>query len=53
MQRVKLYKLNDEGTWDDRGTGHVSIDDLQVWGLCNVKFLYEYLLVLVYAVLSE
>lgn len=23
--RVKLYKLNTNGQWDDRGTGHVTI----------------------------
>lgn len=23
MRRVKLYHLNDEGKWDDKGTGHV------------------------------
>ncbi|CAN8269587.1 unnamed protein product [Cochlearia groenlandica] len=26
MQRVKVYHLNEDGRWDDRGTGHVSID---------------------------
>lgn len=26
MQRVKVYRLNDEGLWDDKGTGHVSVD---------------------------
>jgi hypothetical protein len=30
LQRVKLYKLNDEGTWDDNGTGHVSVQYLEV-----------------------
>ena len=24
-RRVKLYFLNDDGQWDDRGTGHVQI----------------------------
>eukprot|EP00002_Diphylleia_rotans_P037304 TRINITY_DN8324_c0_g1_i1.p1 TRINITY_DN8324_c0_g1~~TRINITY_DN8324_c0_g1_i1.p1 ORF type:complete len:423 (-),score=88.53 TRINITY_DN8324_c0_g1_i1:946-2214(-) len=24
-RRVKLYQLNDEGQWDDKGTGHVGI----------------------------
>lgn len=23
--RVKLYHLNEEGQWDDKGTGHVQI----------------------------
>ncbi|KAL5700910.1 hypothetical protein ACHQM5_026308 [Ranunculus cassubicifolius] len=26
MQRVKVYRLNDDGKWDDRGTGHVTVD---------------------------
>lgn len=26
MQRVKVYHLNDEGKWDDHGTGHVNVD---------------------------
>ena len=25
LQRAKVYRLNDEGNWDDKGTGHVSI----------------------------
>lgn len=29
MQRVKVYRLNDEGKWDDRGTGHVTVDYLE------------------------
>ncbi|KAJ0624993.1 putative armadillo-like helical, PH-like domain superfamily protein [Helianthus annuus] len=24
--RVKVYRLNDDGKWDDQGTGHVTID---------------------------
>jgi len=31
MQRVKLYRLNPEGLWDDKGTGSVSIQHLVVW----------------------
>jgi len=23
--RVKLYHLNDDGLWDDKGTGHIQI----------------------------
>lgn len=30
MQRVKVYRLNDDGKWDDQGTGHVTIDYLEV-----------------------
>ncbi|XP_019056793.1 PREDICTED: serine/threonine-protein phosphatase 4 regulatory subunit 3A-like isoform X3 [Tarenaya hassleriana] len=29
MQRVKVYHLNDDGKWDDRGTGHVTIDYME------------------------
>ncbi|WOL16432.1 serine/threonine-protein phosphatase 4 regulatory subunit 3B isoform X1 [Canna indica] len=27
--RVKVYRLNDEGNWDDQGTGHVRVDYLE------------------------
>uniref|UniRef100_A0A671S5Z1 PP4R3 EVH1-like domain-containing protein n=1 Tax=Sinocyclocheilus anshuiensis TaxID=1608454 RepID=A0A671S5Z1_9TELE len=27
-RRVKLYTLNEERQWEDRGTGHVSSDEL-------------------------
>jgi hypothetical protein len=30
LQRVKVYRLNDEGKWDDKGTGHVSVEYLEV-----------------------
>lgn len=30
FQRVKVYHLNEDGKWDDRGTGHVSIDYVEV-----------------------
>jgi hypothetical protein len=30
MHRVKLYKLNQQGLWDDKGTGHVGIEFLPV-----------------------
>ncbi|XVF66140.1 hypothetical protein PTKIN_Ptkin10aG0011300 [Pterospermum kingtungense] len=26
MQRVKVYRLNDDGKWEDQGTGHVTVD---------------------------
>eukprot|EP00898_Chlorokybus_atmophyticus_P008624 jgi/Chlat1/8763/Chrsp90S08124 len=29
MQRVKIYRLNEEGNWDDKGTGHVSVEYLE------------------------
>ncbi|KAG4126804.1 hypothetical protein ERO13_D10G178200v2 [Gossypium hirsutum] len=30
MQRVKVYRLNDDGKWDDQGTGHVTVDYLEM-----------------------
>ncbi|KAM0915090.1 hypothetical protein ACQ4PT_011111 [Festuca glaucescens] len=30
MPRVKVYRLRNDGGWDDRGTGHVTIDYLDV-----------------------
>jgi hypothetical protein len=30
MHRVKLYKLNNQGLWDDKGTGHVGLEFLPV-----------------------
>ncbi|RVW39914.1 Suppressor of Mek1 [Vitis vinifera] len=27
--RVKVYRLNDDGKWDDQGTGHVSVDYME------------------------
>lgn len=29
MERVKLYKLNEAGLWDDRGTGHVTVEFIE------------------------
>ncbi|KAK4748487.1 hypothetical protein SAY87_015073 [Trapa incisa] len=29
MQRVKVYYLNDDGKWDDQGTGDVTVDYLE------------------------
>ncbi|KAK9802569.1 hypothetical protein WJX73_004679 [Symbiochloris irregularis] len=28
-QRVKVYRLNNEGLWDDKGTGHVSVEYME------------------------
>ncbi|XP_057785612.1 uncharacterized protein LOC131003146 isoform X3 [Salvia miltiorrhiza] len=28
-QRVKVYRLNEDGKWDDQGTGHVTVDYLE------------------------
>ncbi len=30
IQRVKVYRLNEEGLWDDKGTGHVSVEVMEV-----------------------
>ncbi|PSR85086.1 Serine/threonine-protein phosphatase 4 regulatory subunit like [Actinidia chinensis var. chinensis] len=29
MQRVKVYRLSNDGKWDDQGTGHVTVDYLE------------------------
>ncbi|KAK9179214.1 hypothetical protein WN943_028413 [Citrus x changshan-huyou] len=29
FQRVKVYRLNDDGKWDDQGTGHVTVDSME------------------------
>eukprot|EP00227_Mantoniella_beaufortii_P012244 CAMPEP_0197595494 /NCGR_PEP_ID=MMETSP1326-20131121/22981_1 /TAXON_ID=1155430 /ORGANISM="Genus nov. species nov., Strain RCC2288" /LENGTH=237 /DNA_ID=CAMNT_0043161861 /DNA_START=256 /DNA_END=965 /DNA_ORIENTATION=- len=29
LQRVKVYRLNDSGHWDDKGTGHVSCEFME------------------------
>ena len=29
LQRVKVYRLNEDGKWDDQGTGHVTVDYLE------------------------
>ncbi|KAK8671206.1 hypothetical protein V6N13_037808 [Hibiscus sabdariffa] len=29
MQRVKVYRLSDDGKWDDQGTGHVTVDYME------------------------
>jgi hypothetical protein len=35
MQRVKVYRLNPDGMWDDKGTGNVSVEYLEVCTLCH------------------
>ena len=30
LQRVKVYRLNESGHWDDKGTGHVSCEFMEV-----------------------
>ncbi|XP_038991557.1 serine/threonine-protein phosphatase 4 regulatory subunit 3B-like isoform X2 [Hibiscus syriacus] len=29
LQRVKFYRLSEDGKWDDQGTGHVTVDYLE------------------------
>lgn len=36
LQRVKVYRLNEEGLWDDKGTGHVSVELVEVRG-CSLR----------------
>lgn len=40
--RVKLYQLNDEGQWDDRGTGHISCRFVESLGGIALVVLAEY-----------
>lgn len=35
FQRVKVYRLNGDGKWEDQGTGHVSVDYLEVCFYCS------------------
>ena len=30
LQRVKVYRLNEAGNWDDKGTGQVTVEYLEV-----------------------
>ena len=41
FQRVKVYRLNSEGKWDDQGTGHVTVDYLEVWLFTRSVLLLE------------
>eukprot|EP00850_Spirogloea_muscicola_P020806 SM000227S07452 [mRNA] locus=s227:212947:219778:+ [translate_table: standard] len=36
VQRVKVYRLNDDNKWDDKGTGHVTVEYLE---RCNAQGL--------------
>ena len=42
MQRVKVYRLNTEGQWDDKGTGHVSVEVMEVGSSCESFPLYDH-----------
>jgi hypothetical protein len=39
--RVKLYELNDDGQWDDRGTGAISVQHLEALGAVGVQVSAE------------
>jgi hypothetical protein len=41
MQRVKVYRLNDDGKWDDQGTGHVTVDYLEVCSSPCLDYAFE------------
>ena len=38
--RVKVYRLNKEGLWDDRGTGLITLQHLEVWRLAERLLCY-------------
>ena len=48
-KRVKVYKLNDDGEWDDAGTGHVSCLHHEVQQPFHLKPIYFILLFLYFA----
>lgn len=35
LHRVKVYKLNEEGQWEDKGTGHISVEHMEVGQPCG------------------
>jgi len=39
LRRVKVYELNEEGQWIDKGTGQVSCIFVEVSDLKNMSFL--------------
>lgn len=39
MQRVKVYRLNRDGLWDDKGTGHVSMEYMEVYAPAPLRLL--------------
>lgn len=45
-QRVKVYRLNDDGKWDDRGTGHVTVDYLEVCTSAERHLSFSFLIIL-------
>lgn len=51
FQRVKVYRLNEDGKWDDQGTGHVTVDYLEVWFFVSffcILFLTWWLSIILY-----
>jgi protein phosphatase 4 regulatory subunit 3 len=39
VQRVKVYRLTNDGQWDDQGTGHITIDYIEVWSTLDSYLL--------------
>lgn len=39
VQRVKVYSLTNDGQWDDQGTGHITIDYIEVWSTLDSYLL--------------
>jgi hypothetical protein len=44
MQRVKLYRLTPDGLWDEKGTGSVSVEYMEVCTLFLVSVCFTYLI---------
>lgn len=42
IQRVKVYRLNTDGKWDDKGTGHVTVEYLEVCLFGCFEFILYY-----------
>ncbi|KAG7605474.1 hypothetical protein ISN45_At05g044770 [Arabidopsis thaliana x Arabidopsis arenosa] len=41
MQRVKVYRLNEDGQWDDKGTGHITMDYMERSEVFNLYVIDE------------
>jgi protein phosphatase-4 regulatory subunit 3 len=44
---VKVYKLNSVGAWEDKGTGHISVEYMEVRTLTRSSSSQYYMLALV------
>lgn len=53
IHRVKVYKLNEEGTWDDTGTGHVNVEYIEVRIVFFSVFVVVRILVSLFRYLSQ